>query len=799
MSELSRRKISRTTGKIRENFLSRTLSEHHNINLNLPVSTIFENLLDCLERDNIIIIQSSTGSGKTTLLPLLLTTSHNKYTVMCSIPTIPSVISATNFIKSNVLDELDFVGCSFGGNIYYDLHTNKIIYATTRHVFNFLIQIIKKEIMIIPNNFIVMIDEAHHSSIENSALIHLAKFMTKTGYPIKFIITSATLPDINFDDIHNVKTLSCVERKYTISTIWSDVNMVVYHPEHISEIVLAKINKINELLISGTILIFVPGESEAIAVNSVIEKTGGAYDIKLLFSNMQDDEIYEIFSDTIDGMRRIIIATNIAESSITLPDVKFIIDTCTHKILYQDGTMSKLVTTIIPKNNLEQRRGRCGRTSDGYYFPFITEEYFSTLPETCVPDIERVVPYMISLELLSAKLNFSEILNISKDYYMKIIDRLSHYNLIEKTRNTFCANKYKLTSNGLNVCSFPTSLENSILICNIFRKENELIVGCLIVISMIEGSRGRSFWWIPRKYKTVTERKIFIREKYQHFFGKHDIETYLKIFITVCTDIIQDRRDIPIENKFANWSKDFCINNKILRTVINNFKQLISIIFSSKRKSDEYVYLDIINDLSEQIMNDDNIFNICKEFQAVYYENMFTCVQYRNKNKIKYISNKDKTYYIVDDSKISSLMFDKGIPENIIALNIVNIINGSKSIFTISVTFPTEDSEKKVLIPFPMETASSSEMTQLTTDEIIHAKQNTNIQDEERVSNLSEQGDSDIDVDDFSICSEETELDLIPTKQVSDISLQESSEGSSSSETSGEIVVYDPKNFGFIV
>ena len=149
---------------------------------------------------------------------------------------------------------------------------------------------------------------------------------------------------------------------------------------------------------NGAVLVFLPGLDDILKVNEFMMQSPlgvnfrdeSKFKLYMLHSSLPEGQ-QEVFSPTSPGCRKIILATNIAETSITIPDVKYVVDTgkCREKQYDQVRRITKLQCTWISKSNSKQRAGRAGRVQDGHYYALFTRERFESMRAIGLPEILR--------------------------------------------------------------------------------------------------------------------------------------------------------------------------------------------------------------------------------------------------------------------------------------------------------------------------------------------------------------------------------------------------------------------------
>jgi HrpA-like RNA helicase len=730
--------------------------DDNSIPTDLPVFDILHEIEDSVMRNQVTIVKAATGSGKSLTIPPHFV--NKGMIVRVSLPTIPATMGLFNFVQTNAKNKRD-VGYSCHGDVYYDRLSTKLAFCTTKHLINDL-KLVLNGSRKLPPNFLLMIDEAHHTSTENKAILKLALYMIKSGFNMKLIVASATLGEINFSSF-TCKTIQSAGRIFPIRTHWNKINI---KPSEMQKAVVHTINKIVAILTNkidydtdsddsddscdsddsydsddsdnsnnstsnlktgkyskdksgyivltkddvqcdtGGILVFVPGEAE---VETICSKLENMKHFKLsvyrLYSCLPAEEILDALTESPEGTTKIVVATNIGESSITIPDIRKVVDMGLQKVPYDNNIGMKLVTDFAPKDKLTQRKGRAGRVDDGDYFPMFTESKWDLLKTTDMSDMDRILPYMIVLEFLDAGLNAQEILEIDDIKYKPLIARLIKLKLIDENN--------KITNLGHCVPYYPFTLENAIVAYNsiglIYQQDNSppeqfvrndlAVVAILIVISMVEGSQGNSFFWIPKEHrKTAATKQNFMSEKYKNLKSDSDFETYINIF----SAMIHDSKN-STNYSYLKWAQDNSMNNKLLSNARKNFKRLIEMTYgfydTGKNGAIEKQILSMLfesygikyfTELTHSYVMD-TVYNM---FENIYGDVTFEEPVLFGKKKELFYHSSDKVKYKIDGFR----SFSK-IPQNkihrLVALQVIETKTGQNIGRYISCIFPSRNQE----------------------------------------------------------------------------------------------------------
>lgn len=665
------------------------LKPSHTIPSDLPIYTVKERFTSSMNDPSvqIITVKGATGCGKSVGITTML--GESNHLVMVTVPTKVGVYGLYSFIRDNCNIGRD-IGYAFDGDVKYQYNT-KLKIATTKHGFNCLKKAISRN-KPFPNNFVFVLDEAHHTTQENAATLKLAQYALRMGILKKLIVMSATFGLTSFDDFTNV-TLEAEGRMFPITTFWNSFDIC---PNNFKRFATHITNTIVDLIKANPnegILVFVSGEKEVEEVSAYIEDNRALNaEVFRLYSKMPADELNRSLEPVI-GKTKVVVATNIAESSVTISDISVVVDTCVKKTPYENERFGILLKNeLISQSNSLQRRGRAGRTKEGKYYPMITEEKWEDIDTNDSSDMDRLSPYGIVLELLNEQLPARSILQINSEKYDRIINKLLSLKLMTESGEDG-EKTYHITQLGRAVQQYPFSLENSIVAF----KSSSSVTGSgqdhirtivtLILVSMIEGSQGNSFFWIPKEHrKNKNMYKEFMEDQFGHMKGSNDLETYLYIFSSMFHEP-KSHKDAAV----AKWAKTNSMNNKLLKNARRNFSQLIRITYPKYRGYAE----DFLENMLEQngihnlaqLVRDDVLSPVYELFEDVYSDCVFNDPE-EGMYGIAYHNNAEVPLSHKIDTMRSFSRLSTNVAHGVVALQVVESVYGLTTNRYISCVFP---------------------------------------------------------------------------------------------------------------
>ncbi|GAB1297823.1 ATP-dependent RNA helicase TDRD9 [Apodemus speciosus] len=352
----------------------------------LPINRCKEEVISLIESNSVVIIHGATGSGKSTQLPQYVLDHHTQRSAFCNIVvTQPRKIGASSIARW-ISKERSW---TLGGVVGYQVGLEKIATEDTRLIYmttGVLLQKIvsAKSLMEFTHIFI---DEVHERTEEMDFLLLVVRKLLRTNSRfVKVILMSATINCKQFADYFAVPVQNKMNPAYVFE--------VEGKPHAIEEYYL---NDLGHIYHSG----LPPYRLEEPVI------TKDVYEVAVSLIQMFDDldmkesgnktwclgeinYMHELLTNMIH--KRIILSTNIAESSVTVPDVKYVIDFCLTRTLVcdEDTNYQSLRLSWASKTSCDQRKGRAGRVSKGYCYRLIHRDFWdSAIPDHVVPEMLR--------------------------------------------------------------------------------------------------------------------------------------------------------------------------------------------------------------------------------------------------------------------------------------------------------------------------------------------------------------------------------------------------------------------------
>ncbi|KAF9628920.1 ATP dependent RNA helicase [Lasiodiplodia theobromae] len=387
----------------------------------LPIARHREALLYLVETFPVTIVVGHTGSGKTTQIPQFLDQAGWCAEGKLMAVTQPRRVAATS-VAARVAEEM---GCNLGQDVGYSIRFEDVTSAATRIKFLTDGMLLREALVdpLLSRYSVIMVDEAHERSLSSDLLLGLLKKIRKKRPELRIIVSSATLQAEDFlkffagespDDGENPgvlggsigRIISLEGRMYPV-----DIHYLEQPAEDYVERTVKTVFDIHTQEPEGDILIFLTGREEIDTALEMIADRAMNLNPKApsiqalpLYAGLPTDQQMYVFEPTPENTRKVIVATNIAEASVTIEGIVYVIDCGYVKLrAYNPNTgIETLTATPVSKASATQRAGRAGRTKPGKCYRLYTEQAFASLPEATVPEIQRsnLAPIILQLKAL---------------------------------------------------------------------------------------------------------------------------------------------------------------------------------------------------------------------------------------------------------------------------------------------------------------------------------------------------------------------------------------------------------------
>ncbi|XP_077569946.1 pre-mRNA-splicing factor ATP-dependent RNA helicase PRP16 [Stigmatopora nigra] len=525
----------------------------------LPIFAVRQQLLNIIRDNSIVIVVGETGSGKTTQLTQYL--HEDGYTsygmVGCTQPRRVAAMSVAKRVSEEI-------GTNLGEEVGYAIRFEDCTCEKT------MIKYMTDGILLreslresdLDHYSAVIMDEAHERSLNTDVLFGLLREVVSRRTDLKLIVTSATMDSDKFASFFgNVPIFHIPGRTFPVDIMFSKTPQEDY-----VEAAVKQALQIHLSGLFGDILIFMPGQEDIeVTSDQIVERleeldNAPALAVLPIYSQLPSDLQAKIFQKAPDGVRKCIVATNIAETSLTVDGIMFVVDAgyCKLKVFNPRIGMDALQVYPISQANANQRSGRAGRTGPGQCYRLYTQSaYKNEMLTTTIPEIQRT--NLANVVLLLKSLGVQDLLLFHfmdpppEDNMLNSMYQLWILGALDNTGN--------LTPTGRMMVEFPLDPALSKM----------LIVSCdmgcsadiLIVVSMLSVP---AIFYRPKGREEESDQ---VREKFS--VPESDHLTYLNVYTQWKNN-----------NYSSIWCNDHFIHTKAMRKVREVRSQLKDIMVQQR-------------------------------------------------------------------------------------------------------------------------------------------------------------------------------------------------------------------------
>lgn len=461
----------------------------------LPIYPYRDELLQAINDHQVLVIVGETGSGKTTQIPQYL--HEAGYTKRGMIGcTQPRRVAAMS-VAARVSQEM---GVKLGHEVGYSIRFEDC--TSEKTILKYMTDgMLLREFLGEPDlasYSVIMVDEAHERTLSTDILFGLVKDISRFRPDLKLLISSATLDAEKFSDYFDEAPIFKIPgRRYPVEIHYTKAPEADYLD---AAIVTALQIHVQQPPGDGDILVFLTGQEEIEAAEEILKHRTRGLGTKIaeliicpIYANLPTELQAKIFEPTPEGARKVVLATNIAETSLTIDGIKYVIDPGFSKMKsYNPRTgMESLLISPISKASANQRAGRSGRTGPGKCFRLYTAYNFHTdLEDNTVPEIQRTNLANVVLTLKSLGIN--DLLNFDfmdpppSEALLKALELLYALNALNKHG--------ELTKLGRKMAEFPLDpmLSKMIVASDKYKCSDEIIS----IAAML--SVGNSIFYRPK-------------------------------------------------------------------------------------------------------------------------------------------------------------------------------------------------------------------------------------------------------------------------------------------------------------
>ncbi|KZP26314.1 P-loop containing nucleoside triphosphate hydrolase protein [Athelia psychrophila] len=542
----------------------------------LPIAKGRTALIEVLRENEVTVLLGETGSGKTTQVPQYLLESGISGQGIIAV-TQPRRVAATSLAARVATEKKVALGGLVGYTVRFEDKSNaetRIKYVTDG--------MLVRELLsdpLLSRYSVIVVDEAHERTLRTDILIANLKTILQqrnggtdlkgksrasNANPLRIVIMSATLDAEKFSKFfHGAKIVYVKGRQHPVKIYHTATSQLDY-----VDAALRSFFQIHVDEPPGDVLIFLPGQEDIESLSESIKlyasklpPNGTDVLVCPLYASLGPGQQSKIFSTAPHGTRKCILATNIAETSITIPGVKYVIDTGKHKekrYMARHGGgagFDTLLTRDITKSSAMQRAGRAGREGPGFCFRLYTEDAFQSMASTSEPEILRCSLTSSMLQMRCVGQDMTE---------LDFMDKPDEESLLSALKSLFLLGaldaKQELTPVGKTMAGFP--LESHLARIVIASKEYGCTLEILDIVSILASS-SKLFLDSTDQREASSEA----RRKFRHPSGDH---------MTLMNAFRAYEEISAVESKGGrrDWCRQQFINERTLKEALNIREQL---------------------------------------------------------------------------------------------------------------------------------------------------------------------------------------------------------------------------------
>ncbi|KAI3632873.1 hypothetical protein MIR68_008948 [Amoeboaphelidium protococcarum] len=571
----------------------------------LPVAECKEAIVESIRNNPAVIILSETATGKSTQIPQYLleagfagiSNDNNSKSMIIGV-TEPRRIAATSLAKRVSEEQNTELGWRVGYAVRFDDQTSKdtqLKFMTDG--------LLLRELLFDPllsRYSVIVIDEAHERSVRTDILLGVIKGLIfgrdgQSSSPLrpdlKLVIMSATLDADAFSSyLNNAPVLYIEGRQHKVRVNHSIEPVQDYIDASLVTIIQIHLNLVNMEDNSGDILVFLTGQEDIEILEKLLIEHASDFPspslglcICPLYANLPPKLQNRVFQPTAEGYRKIVLATNVAETSITIPGIKFVLDCGLQKtkvVHYNNMGMGHGIETLsvqpISKSSARQRMGRAGRLGAGTCYRLYTQETFNQLSNEEVPEIRKCSLSGLLLSMACSGLGnsssepaFDSKNKDSKSFQCK---DLINFDFMDRPSKESLANAFEelhllgalddqsqVTMLGTQMAQFP--LDPAMAKVLLLSKDSEYLSDVIDVISLLN---VENIMVTPSDQR---DKATEARRRFKSTFGDHImLYNILQAYMKECGNMKR--------KETAQWCRDHYINGRSIGLVMDTRRQL---------------------------------------------------------------------------------------------------------------------------------------------------------------------------------------------------------------------------------
>lgn len=563
--------------------------------MSLPAFSVKQDLMRVINENQVVIVIGETGSGKTTQLTQFLyeegygasiKTKGNRKLIGCTQPRRVAAMSVAKRVSEEV-------GCHLGEEVGYAIRFEDRTDTKSTVIKYMTDGVLLREVLVDPNldNYsCIIMDEAHERSLNTDVLLGIFKGLLRRRKDLKLIVTSATMNADRFMEYFGqAPQFTIPGRTFPVDIMYSQSSCADYVEAAVKLVLTIHLqNSAKSKKNDGDILVFMTGQDDIDVTCDLIQEkldlldNPPPLDIFPIYSSMPSDLQKRIFKEKDEYRRKVVVATNIAETSLTIDGIRYVIDSGLAKLKVYNPSLGMDTLQVVPISlaNAQQRSGRAGRTGPGQAFRLYTEKAAEEdMYVQPIPEIQRT--NLDNIALLLKSMGIRDILKFP------FIDKPPVELLSSSLYELWCIgaldNFGELTQLGKRMCRFPMEPNLSKLIILSCESQFHCSKEIIVIVSMLS---------VPSVFMRPRERMQEADNARSKFvYADSDHLTLLNVFNQWAAQL---KKPGMTSKKLNTWCAKNFLHNKSLLRAMDILKQIYYIMEKSKMpslsaKSDENI------------------------------------------------------------------------------------------------------------------------------------------------------------------------------------------------------------------
>lgn len=522
----------------------------------LPMYAKRTDIISTVKENQVTVLIGETGSGKSTQIAQYMFQAGlaNKGMIVCTQPRKIAAVTLAGHVAQEMGTSVgQLVGYKVGMQVKQSRIT-KIMYMTDHVLLNECL--LDKQFSAYS---CIIVDEAHERSIYTDLLLGMIKKCINNRPDLRVVVTSATIdPKVFVDYFGQCPILEVSGRMFPVDVVYSDEDVT---NETYEQVALDKAIEIHNEEPPGDVLVFLTSPLEVERCCTAFKEIMGSeskYVCLPLHGRLQPIEQEKVFDETPKGKRKIVFATNSAETSITIPGIKYVVDTGVAKEMMFDPkrNISSLCVTTVTKSSADQRKGRAGRTDTGKCYRLYSSTTYEEMSSNSKPEILRV-------HLGHAMLKLMELGVVPLDFdFVQSPPRALMDAAMETLEFVGAVAKGKITKTGTWIAKLPIDPKFGAFVFDAI--EQGLGIEA-IVLSACCAASGTLFY----RFGTIAEKAKADKLKVRFCHEGGDLLTMLNVYREWHTE--------PETSK-GQWCLNNSINGKAIRGIRDTVNEVLTVL-----------------------------------------------------------------------------------------------------------------------------------------------------------------------------------------------------------------------------